>query len=92
MCCGCWKEDGAHQIDNALVREIAALHESVDEFGALHIVVDDDNLEDQDLDYCRDNAAEGEWTPECEVFYQAMKRATFEERVSASGLWNVCWS
>ncbi len=56
MCCGCWEEDGAPRIDNAKVRAVQALIAAVYEHdcvgGNLHIVLDDNNLEDGSLRWC----------------------------------------
>lgn len=97
MCCGCWERDGAHKIDNETVRAMVALLEDADPFGALHIVVDDNNLTDYDLDWCRkygnskDTPAHQIWTTNDEQLYQAMRSATMAERVSAMGVHDGCW-
>lgn len=57
MCCGCWQEAGAPQIDTSTVREALQLVEAVYKHscvgGNLHIVLDDNNIEDDNLDFCQ---------------------------------------
>lgn len=92
MCCGCWREDGAPILDNDRVRRIVALLSDADHYGALHIVVDDNNLEDSSLAFCRKWGADhGNWTEHDEVLCAAMEAATFEERVSAMGVADGCY-
>lgn len=56
MCYGCWEEAGKPQIDNARVRAAVPLIQAVYEHcpvgGNLHIVLDDWNLEDGNLEFC----------------------------------------
>lgn len=63
MRCGCWEEAGAHRILNDKVRAVQALIDAVYVFscvgGNLHIVLDDDNLEDSSLDFCAAQIAAG---------------------------------
>lgn len=93
MCCGCWKEDGAPTINTPNVLALAALFadDKTDHFGALHIVVDDDNLDDESLEWCKANTTD-RWTDADERFYQLAKAMTHDERVAASGLYHGCWS
>ncbi len=57
MCESCWAEYGKPQIDNPKVREAAAIaHAFADRdlyYGNLHIITDDWNIEDKDLDFCQ---------------------------------------
>ncbi len=95
MCCGCWQEDGAHQLDTPLVRQLVALEPDVDHYGCLHIVVDDDNLETDTIKWCYDNRHNNghkPWTETDQRMYDLLMAATFEERVSAAGIWNGCWA
>lgn len=91
MCCGCWTEEGAHQIDNERVRQIATLLEDADEYGALHIVVADNNLEDSSLAWCREWGKSNGWTDNDEALCSAMEAATLPERISAMGIADGCW-
>jgi hypothetical protein len=63
MCCSCWLEHGAAQIDTPAVRAVLPLIARVYEFscvgGNLHIVLDDDNLEDHSLEFCRQQIEAG---------------------------------
>lgn len=106
MCCACWQEDGAPQIDNERVRGIQPLIREVYDHhcagGNLHIALDDNNLEDYNLDFCEERIKEGdshhdfEDSPEQAAAERAclaaLRAMTYEERVSAMGLWDGCWS
>lgn len=56
MCYGCWEESDKVQIDNEKVRAAVPLIEAVYDLactgGNLHIVLDDWNVEDGNLDFC----------------------------------------
>ena len=121
MCCGCWNEDGGTIIDNEKVRAVQPLIQAVYDCscvgGNLHIVLDDTNLEDSNLEFCRYCIDHGGVMPpekcnEVHERYQNEKRAnpdppdqlaveraccdalmamTYDERVSALGLWDGCW-
>lgn len=122
MCCTCWEEDGGIKIDNERVRSvqplIAAVYEHNCVGGNLHIVLDDNNLEDGSLEFCSsciDHAGQMPLDANAADFhkrYNDEKRAdpdppeqlaaeraccdalmamTYEERVSALGLWDGCW-
>jgi len=58
MCVQCWEQEyGSASIDSEATRAAAAaidaLYEAHDAGGSLHIVVDDWNLEDEHLAWCR---------------------------------------
>ena len=106
MCCGCWKEDGSPQIDNEKVRGIQPLIDKVDEFGGgnLHIVINNNNLEDGHLNFCEQEIIEAEkrgmndWGDDNteaiaaeRACLKALRAMTYDERVSAMGLWDGCW-
>jgi len=109
MCCGCWKEDGSPQIDNERVRDVQALIAAVYDYhgagGNLHIVLDDNNTEDEHLEFCQGQINKARITGEDEWGYDssealdaeqkcldALRAMTLEERDSAMGLWDGCWS
>jgi hypothetical protein len=123
MCCGCWNDDGAPVIDNERVRAvqplIAAVYEHSYAGGNLHIALDDNNLEDEDLEFCskcidgagvmplngstftahvrHNNEKRANPDPPDQLAAEraccdALMAMTFEERVSALGLWDGCWS
>src|SRR5690348_1783765 len=56
MCCGCWEDEGSPRIDNERVRGVQPLIEAVYKHngvgGNLHIVLDDNNIDDGDLAFC----------------------------------------
>lgn len=70
MCDGCWEEDGCPQIDTLAVREAAVAVAAVyaQEYGAcggnLHVVLDDWNVEDESLAFCRQQIASGGYKPQ----------------------------
>jgi hypothetical protein len=84
MCYGCWEEAGKPQIDNARVRAAVSLIEDVYQHscvgGNLHIVLDDWNVEDGNLEFCSQciDAAGvmplGENPPEFHVRFNSEKR------------------
>jgi hypothetical protein len=62
MCYGCWEEQGKPEIDTPAVREAAAAVRRVYDLpgggvgGYGHIVFDDWNIEDGNIDYCLKSA------------------------------------
>lgn len=97
MCCGCWKEAGSPKIDSESVFRLAALTQNIDEFGHLHIIVDDMNVEDSHIDMCAKSVDENskeesanERQQERE-YLQLMRTMTVSERYSALGLADGCW-
>lgn len=94
MCAGCWAEAGSPKIDNEKTRAAAAAIDRVYEFsgagGNLHIVVDDWNLEDSSLEWCKVNAIVSEQDDEKReaemACYTALRELTEEERYSAMAI------
>jgi len=77
MCLGCWEEeDRPFKVTDA-VRTWAPKFREADEFGPLHIVVSDWNLEDHNLEFCRNY--EGA-TPDDKALMEAMQAMSWEER------------
>ena len=77
MCLDCWEDEGKpYRVTNA-VRKWAPKFGAADEFGALHIVVGDWNLEDRDLEFCLNQA---DITTEEIMLMKAMQLMTREER------------
>lgn len=58
MCSNCWKDHGSPRINTPVVRAAAEAARAVYEFscvgGNLHIVLDDFNIEDGHLEFCRE--------------------------------------
>lgn len=95
MCIGCWHENGSPAIFTEKTRRAAELVQRIYEFscvgGNAHIVTDDWNLEDHNIDWCLNNteniheagpeqlAAERE----CLLFLRGM---TMDERYSAMAI------
>lgn len=69
------------------------LLEDADHYGSLHIVVDDNNVDDGSLAFCRKYGAEPQntWTENDEALCSALEAASYEERVSAMGIDDGCW-
>lgn len=75
MCLGCWESEGRPFAITDAVREWAPKFEAANPFGALHIVVDDWNLDDGNLEVCRADADPSEIE-----LIDALQRMTWEER------------
>ena len=102
MCETCWEvKYNSARVDNDKVRDAVSLIQKVYEHncvgGALHIVLDDWNLDDSSVDFCgqymEENkknvcVAEYEATKAC---YEAFKEMTVEERASALALASGFW-
>lgn len=102
MCQSCWRESGSPKIDNQKVRDAQPLISDVYEFhgagGSLHIVLDDSNIDDSDINFCLTSIAENKrgYPPEqieaerkCGEHFLSM---TVEERSSALALSSGYWS
>jgi hypothetical protein len=76
MCLGCWKDEGRPFKASDSAREWAPKFEAADHFGALHIVVEDWNLDDRSLQVCRDDSP----TPDEIALLDALKAMSWEER------------
>ncbi|MGY3527298.1 hypothetical protein [Bradyrhizobium sp. USDA 4452] len=77
MCLGCWEEEGKPFKVTDAVRQWAPRFAEADEFGPLHIVVSDWNLEDDNLEFCKNY--EGA-TDSDKALMSAMQAMTWEER------------
>lgn len=100
MCRGCWEEYERPEIDTPAVREasraIAEVYEFAETGGDLHIVLDDWNLEDHSLAFCREAIEEdSDFTfreREVERRCLSLLRAlTEDERASALALYEGFW-
>jgi hypothetical protein len=95
MCIGCWEEYGRPAIVTPAVEAAA---EAVDDMyaihavgGALHIVTDDWNLEDEDLNWCasaenlelQDKKRLDEWEQRA---FETLRPLTIEQRATALAL------
>lgn len=77
MCLGCWEDEGRpFNVTNA-VKTWTPKFAEADEFGPLHIVVGDWNLDDGSLEFCRnlDDADDAE-----KALIDAMQAMSWEER------------
>lgn len=97
MCSGCWEEMGFLQIDTPAVREAAKAVDLLYDYsavgGALHIVVDDWNVEREHIEHClANNLSQYEEQREIEIKVGNLFLAlTKEERVSALALQDGLW-
>lgn len=91
MCCGCWEKYGSHAVDNPKVRAWALAHGAIDPWGPCHIVVEDDNVEDEHLDFCLKQTSPAPDALE-RSFLLAGLSLSLEERASVVGLVNGCWT
>lgn len=77
MCLGCWEEEGRPFKITEAVKTWAPVFGETNHYGAMHIVVDDWNLEDYNLESCR--TYDGVTPREIELI-DAMQAMTWEER------------
>jgi hypothetical protein len=96
MCCGCYAEAGAPKIDNDNVRRLAALKPNIYEFGSLHVIVDDWNLDDSHIKFCRAEVdKDRESSPIAKrrehEFLDLIEQMTSAERYSAFAIAEGCW-
>lgn len=89
MCRGCFEEYGSPSIFNEKTAEgarlVAALYEVNCVGGAAHIVTDDWNVEDDNVQWCLDNL-DKYWQSElaeAKAVLEAFRAMTVDERVSA---------
>jgi hypothetical protein len=98
MCKDCWQEFGAPIIDSPAIREAARLAKALlEEFptgGAMHIVVDDFNIDDEDIQWCLrpENALRGHLETSERNFGVAFLDLSVTERASALALSEGYWS
>mgnify|MGYP001617172153 CR=1 FL=1 len=97
MCCDCWEEYGSPMVVNERVLKLQGLIDMVGFGSNLHIVLDDNNTDDDCLDFCREAIEKNEFNDseeqllsesECLKLLYAM---TVEERDSAIALHDGCW-
>lgn len=97
MCYGCYEEAGKPEIVNDGTKKAAALAGAVYEFngvgGNCHIVLDDFNIEDDDIEYCLnqglENNVHGHTAEQLEIEKECLlsfKVLSFAERASALAL------
>lgn len=77
MCLGCWEEEDRPFKMTDAVREWAPKFAEADHWGAMHIVVEDWNLEDHNIEFCLNQP---EVTPDEIALCKALQAMTWEER------------
>ncbi len=95
MCEKCWGEYGSPRLDSPQIREAASLIANVYSYscvgGALHIFVDDWNLEDKDIEFAKHHVADykkrGQRGAELACIDQLLKLSV-QERASALAIHN----
>jgi hypothetical protein len=83
MCIGCYED---YELPRIVTPEVVAMSErikSANPFGGLHIVVEDWNLEDLDIEFCRDS---DDATNEERQLASDLLAMTLEQRASAMAL------
>lgn len=99
MCYGCYEEYGSPKIVNDATKHAANLIGAIYEFncvgGNAHIVLDDFNIEDSNIDWCLNEALNTNVHGHSEIQLQserecltALKGLTVEERASALAIHN----
>ena len=83
MCEACWNNSGRPELRTPEIEAVAKLIEAADPYGALHIVVDDWNLEDDHIQFCR---AEDRATDDERALCDRLLAMTLKERASAMAL------
>lgn len=108
MCCGCWEEMGAHkEVTNAVKLTADIIKKNMDllEFGPCHICIEDDNIEDENLQYCWDQCDKERkvtqpWESKagfddeaiaCRIVIGLLSSLSYEERVAVVGLYEGCF-
>jgi hypothetical protein len=76
MCMGCWEEEDRPWKATDTAREWAPKFAEANHYGPLHIVVDDWNLEDCHLEFCRGQSPNAEEV----ALLDALAAMSYEER------------
>ena len=81
--------DGTFErIENPAVIRAAEMAKRVEPYGAMHIIVDDCNVDDEDIEFC---LKLNDCNDADRAFAQAMMPLTYQERVSAIALADGLW-
>ena len=109
MCCGCWTEKGAPSTvtpEILLAAQFIKANEEILESGPCHVCIEDENVEDDNLDQCREHCGEPDpfnrgpedaelWAAErecCRVALMLLRSLTADERVTVMGLVDGCFT
>ncbi len=85
MCFNCYMADGAPRICTEATRRAHVLIAMADPFGPLHVVVEDENYDDENLEACR-VAVYADGRPEEVACFEALVALSEDERVSAGAM------
>jgi len=88
MCYVCWEDDGCPTSENLEVGRAAYAIQHLDDFGALHVVIGDWNVDDNMLNACAKHA---EIKPIEIAFLEHFKSLTEIERTAALALADGYW-
>lgn len=88
MCHGCWAQMGEPRIEKPEVRRMAERLAECEEFGGLHIIVADWNIDDEAVEFCRDGTSAADAERAVATDLLAM---TEEERASALAIADGFW-
>lgn len=93
MCYGCYEEAGKPRVVTPETAKAAGLISMLNEFGPLHIIVSDWNLEDDNIAFCSgEEQTERYWSGPMSdndrALLRLLRTMTLEERVSAMALAN----
>lgn len=89
MCWDCWTQEGSPKLNTPEIVEAAAMAAELNEFGALHIILADFNIDDDDVAFCRSLA--DELTEGDARFLDLLEPMSIEERASCLGLADGYW-
>lgn len=92
MCESCWAGYGSPKINTPAVIDMAARMKKEGGYGRFHIVIEDFNIDDDDIRFCRDEADDKPITDEEVRLANDMLAMTVEERASALALCDGYWS
>lgn len=83
MCYGCYEDYGFPTCVSPAVLDAAAKMDACDPFGDLHVVIDDWNIEDEHIEWCR---AKPGLIPLDRAAIDALAALTLDERAAAMAI------
>lgn len=88
MCEACWIEEGSPQIRTIEVGHAAWLATQIDPFGPFHVVVEDMNTDDENIEFYLSNTETSAFE---RVFGECLLALSEAERISALALAEGYW-
>lgn len=80
MCIGCWNAEGSPAIRNDRTALAAQLIKQCNEFGPLHIIVSDMNVDDDHIEFCAEQPGKSKAET---VLLDLFRLMDIDERISA---------